>query len=367
MRDLTIVDWGFRGSLLLLGLVAVVAAGFAIARRRRRGLAIGVAAVLVVMNVAAAVNAHYGYFPRLGGLYGVPAFDAQPVAALGRSEVPERGVVVQMPIPGARSGFEARDAVIYVPPAWFERPRPTLPVLMLLHGSPGMPSDWTRAASADLVADAFASRHGGVAPILVLPDATGSFLADSECLDRAHGDIETYLTADVPAFVVDRFDATDDPQRWGIAGASMGGMCAAMLALRHPERFRTFADFAGLVGPRSGDSNAVGDTVRDLFDGDRAAFLAHEPLALLAVRTYRDTGAWYGVGGDDRTPIEAIHRLAPASRAAGIETCVDEVPGNHTFVTFGTLLRSAFPWLMRRLGLASGPSSADRRCEPGTR
>ena len=87
---------------------------------------------------------------------------------------------------------------------------------------------------------------------------------------------------------------------------------------------------------------------------------------MLDVRTYPGTGAWYGVGSDDRTPIEAIARLAPASRAADIETCVDEIPGNHTFVTFGALLRSAFPWLMRRLGLSSGPMAADGRCEPGS-
>jgi S-formylglutathione hydrolase FrmB len=251
VNDLSIVDWSFRGPLLVIGAVAVVIAAVALVRtRRHRVLLVGIAIVLVVLNVGAWVNASFGYFPRLGGLYGVPAYDAEPLSALERDEVPDRGVVVQLPIPGTRSGFDERDAVVYVPPAWFDRPRPALPVLMLLHGSPGFPSDWTRAGDADLTADAFARTHAGLAPILVLPDANGSFLADSECLDGAHGNIETYLTEDVPAFVVDRFGASDDPERWAIGGASMGGMCAMMLALRHPDRFRTFADFSGFVGPR---------------------------------------------------------------------------------------------------------------------
>ena len=362
VNDLSIVDWSFRGPLLVIGVIAVVAAGVAIARGRHRGLLVGIAAGLVLLNVAAGVNASLGYFPRLGGLYGVPAYDAEPLSALERDGVPERGVVVELPIPGTRSGFEARDAVVYVPPAWFERPQPALPVLMLLHGSPGFPSDWTRAGDADLTADAFARTHDGLAPILVLPDANGSFLADSECLDGAHGNIETYLTEDVPAFVVDRFGASDDPQRWAIGGASMGGMCATMLALRHPDRFRTFADFAGFVGPRSGDSNRVEDTVGDLFGGDRAAFLAHEPLELLAGGDFPHTGAWFGVGSDDAVPIAAIDRLAPASRAAGIETCVDRIEGDHTFITFGRLLARSFPWLTMRLGLTPDAPSVEADC-----
>ncbi len=362
VNDLSIVDWSFRGPLLALGVIAVVAAAVALARGRHRAWLVGIAAVLVLLNVSAGVNAHFGYFPRLGGLYGVPAYDAEPLSALRRDDVPERGVVVELPIPGSRSGFDARDAVVYVPPAWFERPRPVLPVLMLLHGSPGLPGDWTRAGDADLTADAFAAEHDGLAPIMVMPDANGSFLADSECLDGAEGNIETYLTEDVPAFVVDRFGASDDPRLWAIGGASMGGMCAVMLALRHPDRFLTFADFAGFVGPRSGDSNAVGDTVRDLFGGDRAAFLAHEPLELLADGDYPDTGALYGVGSDDPIPIEAIDRLASASRAAGIATCVDEIEGDHTFITFGRLLARSFPWVAMRLGLASDASSIEADC-----
>jgi S-formylglutathione hydrolase FrmB len=360
--DLWIVGWSFRGPLLVLAVLAIVAAAISIVRHRRRGVFIPIAVVLVLLNLAAGVNTYFGYFPRLGGLYGVPAYDAEPRSALDRDDVPDRGVVVEMAIPGTRSGFDARDAVVYVPPAWFERPRPTLPVLMLLHGSPGFPSDWTRAASADLMADAWAAEHEGVAPILVLPDANGSLLADSECLDGEHGNIETYLSEDVPAFVAERFGASDDPARWAIGGASMGGMCAVMLALRHPDRFRTFVDVSGFVGPRSGGSNRVGDTVQELFGGDRAAFEAHEPLTLLERGDYPDTGGWFATGSDDAVPIVAIDHLAPAARAAGIETCVDETPGDHTFVTFGALLARAFPWVMMRLGLAPDAGSAATAC-----
>ena len=52
----------------------------------------------------------------------------------------------------------------------------------------------------------------------------------------------------------------------------------------------------------------------------------------------------------------------PWGRSAGIETCVDEVDGGHTFVTFRRLLARAFPWLAMRLGLASDPPSVGADC-----
>jgi S-formylglutathione hydrolase FrmB len=106
----------------------------------------------------------------------------------------------------------------------------------------------------------------------------------------------------------------------------------------------------------------VEETVDELFDGDRAAFLGHEPLELLAEGTFPGVGAWFGAGSDDAIPIAAVDRLAPAARSAGIETCVDEIEGGHTFITFRRLLARAFPWLAMRLGVAPDPPPIGADC-----
>src|SRR5438445_242070 len=82
-------------------------------------------------------------------------------------------VVLSVEMPPTHSGFHARGTFIYLPPAWFGTPRPELPVIVLLSGSPGTPADWTRSAGADVLFDEFAKSHNGTAPVLVMPDANG--------------------------------------------------------------------------------------------------------------------------------------------------------------------------------------------------
>ena len=65
------------------------------------------------------------------------------------------------PIPGKESGFVARDAFVWVPPVWVADEKVKLPVIELLIGTPGEPSDWTRAAMADVTAREFADAHHG--------------------------------------------------------------------------------------------------------------------------------------------------------------------------------------------------------------
>ena len=101
------------------------------------------------------VNAHYAYYPTLAALAGERAHDQVSAATLARLEaastveMPTHGIVTAIDIPGVRSGFEARPAVVYLPPAWQIQPRPALPVVLLLAGTPGTPWDWTRAGYAD--------------------------------------------------------------------------------------------------------------------------------------------------------------------------------------------------------------------------
>ncbi len=195
---MTITGWGpFRIGLLVLlvlGLLLVVRE----ARKRRTWrtlLSAGLVAVLLTANVLAAVNSYYGHFRTLGQALGVVR-DLQPQSALDRTTVPANGIVVRLPVPGNRSGFAAR-------------------------------------------ADAYARDHDGGAPILVMPDILGGFDNDTECVDSARGNVETYLTEDVPATVVPRLSTAPPGPQWAVAGFSLGGMCSLMLALRHPDLFPT--------------------------------------------------------------------------------------------------------------------------------
>jgi hypothetical protein len=124
-------------------------------------------------------------------------------------------------IPGTVSKFHTGQAYVYLPPSWFGNPEPQLPVIELIAGIPGQPSDWTRAGYADTTSTAFAEQHHGKAPILVIPDNNGN-AQDTECSNSSLGDAETYLVKDVPAFMQASFNAAVGKHSLAVAGLSDG-------------------------------------------------------------------------------------------------------------------------------------------------
>jgi enterochelin esterase-like enzyme len=344
--------WPVRGLVLI---IAVVAVGLLIWRGRqwwsRAGLVL-LLLVVVPINCLAAVNAYYGYFLTVGQAIGMPGRDAATLATLNRHTEPTHGQVVAIDIPGKKSRTHPRAAEVYLPPAWFAHRRPHLPVMMMLHGNPGAPTDWSGAGQVPQTLDAWAAAHHGVAPIVVMPDVNnGNHLHDTECVDSPRGNEETYLTEDVPKFVQSRFFTLPPGRSWGVGGFSEGGSCSIMLALRHPDLFRTFLDFGGLSGPRIGenDHNAT-STVNALFHGSEKDFQKHEPSDLLKQRRYPMLGGWFEQGNADPQSFAAATKLASLSEKAGIATRMVTVPGAaHTFTLWRAAFNDALSWTVARL------------------
>lgn len=327
---------------------ALVVVAVRLRRRRLRWLAALSGVLGLLASGAAGANAYFDYVPTVGALVGRRAADqasgAQVARALRNPALPPHGLVERIAIPALVSGFVARPAQVYLPPAWFALPRPALPVIELLHGTPGTPEDWTRAGQADVVADRWAARHQGRVPILVMPDVNGSFAGDTECLGRA----ETYLTADVPRFVESAFGARPDRSGWAIAGASEGGFCALELALRHPDRYGAFADFAGLDRP-------TGRLTRKL---PTRFLLAHSAIWVLRHRPPRPPVAgWFEVGTADGGTTRAVVRAAHAARRAGLPLTLRMLPhAHHTWRVFRQSFADALPWLATYLDVTPPPS-----------
>lgn len=344
----TISGWPVRVALLAL-LVAAAVGFWRVRRLSGRVVLTGVVVVLAGLNVAAITNpppprSQQAPQPQ-------PQPQAAPLEAVKPSPVPGNGVLTSVDLPGQVSGFPARPAGVYLPPAWFANPRPRLPVLLLLHGTPGSPQDWTDSGGVTDTLDRWAAAHQGVTPIVVIPDINAGKDADTECVDSSRGNAETYLSQDLPALIADRYQTQPPGPHWAVAGLSEGGSCAAMLALRHPGQFGTFADYSGLAGPRTGDGNALEDTVPVLFGDSMAQFDDHEPSWLLSHGSFPGMGGWFEVGDADTEPLEAAQQLQPLAAAAGIDTRLVVIPdGGHDFAVWRKAFQDSLPWLAQRLG-----------------
>jgi S-formylglutathione hydrolase FrmB len=314
------------------------------------------------------VNAHYAYLPTLSDLFHGPLpgqVDARRLDALtsgvdasGRivvmaaQTVSGGGVVAEIDIPAAVSGFRHRPAWVWLPPVYFRRPRPRLPVLVLFSGTPGGPEDWLRGGGALTLANDWASAHRGDAPIMVLPDVNGSTFGDTECVDGPRGRAETYLSVDLPAFMHNRFGVSTDPHRWAIAGFSEGGTCALTLVARHSSRFATFADFAGDTAPTLGSPDT---TLRELYGGSRDRMARHDPTTWFAADAAAGVEGCIAVGARDPGHVAAELQIVDAARAAHLPLRFDVLAHDgHSFRAWKRALADAYAWLVLRLEPTAG-------------
>jgi S-formylglutathione hydrolase FrmB len=357
--------------LLLVGalLSAIGLAALGMRTRRWPGRAGAVVAVLLVLlGSAEGMNVVYREYPTLRTALGLPAVDeipftqvplreqvigarsGLPLSAIWRppAGMPATGVVTEVSIPATVSGFAARPAWLYLPPAYLARPRAQLPVLVLLSGQPGSPDDWLDGGQLAARMDAFAAAHNGLAPVVVMPDHLGTPLANPLCMDSRLGNVATYLSVDVPAWIRSTLQVDPDPSGWAIGGFSNGGTCSLQMAVTAPKVYPTFVDVSGEDEPTLGDRAA---TVQAAFGGDEAAFTAVNPLDVMARERFPDTAGFLVAGLQDTVYLPEAKRVIAACQAAGMDVQVDLKPGGHTWDVWGPGLEDALPWLATRLGM----------------
>ncbi|NMM84476.1 esterase [Rhodococcus sp. SRB_17] len=361
---MSIYVWIGMGVYALLLLGPRIKAGGSI----RSAAASVVAALLVVLAAATQINLEFSAYPTIGIVLGHDDFDrialrdvpgpTTPVVTGNPTDTvwkaPEgmttHGRVATLPVPGTVSGFVARDAEVYLPPAYFTDPRPLLPVLVLMAGQPGSPQDWLQGGKLTATMDSFAHEHAGLAPIVVLADATGTQFANPLCTDSPAGNVATYLAKDLPAAVTAAFQVDTNPKAWAIGGLSYGGTCSLQMATNFPDVYPTFLDLSGQLEPSLGDRAR---TVDQIFGGNEAAFKKVNPIDILAGRKFPNSGGIVVVGSDDKDFKPGQQKVYDAAKAAGMDVKYLELPGGHSFVVWSAALQKELTWLSQRMGLIS--------------
>lgn len=366
--------------LLATTVLGLVALNLFRTRPRRKVLAVAVVPPVVAVAVVG-VNASYGIMHSLGELLDKPVAqvidvaDLPPVGDPGAPDrlgdswladswtapagLPGEGRRVSLHIPGTVSGFAARAANIYLPPAALVDDAPVLPVVVLMMGQPGTP-DATYVADA---LDAKAAGHGGLAPIVVVADQTGSPWTDTLCMDTPQrGNVETYINTDVVAWIKRHLRVTADRTGWTVAGYSNGGLCAARFAARHPQVWGNALDISGEEFPGSDHPE---QHLAEIFGGDQAAYDRERLPRQLAAARLTDTWIVTTVSADDPLHVPGERRVAAAARAGGARSYYLEFPGGgHGVDTVRQALDQGFDILYPRLGLDAEVSPQQAAARP---
>jgi putative tributyrin esterase len=179
-----------------------------------------------------------------------------------------------------------------------------LPVLYLLHGGGGGFRDWSNYS------DVAAYAERGL--ILIMPEGNSSYYTNSA--DKPQDRYEDYIVRDLIGDVEQRFPAAGGRTHRAIAGVSMGGFGAVVLALKHPDLFV----FAG------GLSSALDVPSR--------------PFSIKRIGQYRQHSAIFGSWGSQSRrasdPFALLRSIDPAQAPYLFLTCGDLeglLPTNHRF------------------------------------
>jgi enterochelin esterase-like enzyme len=355
---LLVISANFLAGLVLVTLAAWGVAVWRGSRKRWVSSAVfGVLGlILSLATVADFVNAHYAYLPRVADVLGVRSWPtarlvdvADPVPR-ARSAHP-RGAVVSVELPGARSSFGTHTALAYFPPQYFSQPSRRFPVVYLLHGSPGSPIDWFRAAKA---ADAgLAVARAGHPVILVAPRASRDWSDDSECVDRPKERIATYVVQDVVREVDARFRTIASRAGRALAGNSAGGYCALNLGLRNRNTFSAIVDMSGFDRPtHEGGLKHLFGNRPDLAKVTAANTPSQYVPTLLPAP---DVSLWLDCGRSDGSARRDTVHIADALAARGFHVILRLRPGGHDYNVWRPALVEGLDWAAASLGSSSAP------------
>jgi enterochelin esterase-like enzyme len=343
---------------LLLG----VTVGLLIALVTLRRLAVRVAAAVLVIFSAmsagiVAVNDYVGYYRTWGDavkdLSGA-SLDTGLLEA-GVSGKPVRlntsnaGTVQELQLPGNLSHI-SRGGFVYLPAQyWQSQYRDTrFPVIELLHGARGKPSDWIRSMHINQVVDTLISERQ-MGPVIMVAPTIAPPRTAQECLNSSNALDETYINTDVPADLRMRFRVSDDPAQWALFGLSAGGYCAANLGLRHRAQWGAVVSLGGYYLPSDGDAQAIITRNPKLALGNNPVQTALD----LRSGTAPLPGFWISAGtgnADDMTEARLLERALAHLERIHV-TVVDG--GQHTMSSLRQPMPAALEWAWAQLSTPS--------------
>jgi enterochelin esterase-like enzyme len=257
--------------------VGATAWGVARSRRPRREPLLMLAAAFAIsltsvtgLVLAAGVDPVLRYGPE-HGVYLAPVIPSRPPLLVDPAHpeatpepVPTHGKLLEKVYHSVAMG-EDRRFLIYLPPSYELRAaaKRHYPVLYLLHGDPGGPSDWVQFGAIGVFDTGIAT---AVIPetIVVFPDGNGHVTASTQWANRFDG---RDRIEDAVLELVDEVDfdyrTVPDANHRLIGGLSSGAFGAANIAARHPNVFGIAMSFSGYFVARGPVFGGISSYIRN--------------------------------------------------------------------------------------------------------
>ena len=212
---------------------------------------------------------------------------------------------------------------------------------LLLHGYGGNQDSWLRDTDAAALAEQ--NRLN-----LVIPSCGDGYY------ENTREPLLDFLGQELPEYLAREYDFSRNREDISVAGVSMGGFGALLLAGSYPEVYGSCASFGGaFILPDVVDWNqrVLGNAsylyfceVFGDFDTLLGSHRDPEAMARKALAENRLGPVWLVCGEEDPL-ITANRELADTLRAAGGAVRFTSLPGSHSWACWKPALKEVFRWL----------------------
>lgn len=237
-------------------------------------------------------------------------------------------------------GNKRRSFDIYLPPTYNITTK-RYPTMYLLHGSPGIISDWARGGKATESANTLIGLGQTAEMIMVFPDGNGSGkLIPSEWGNSGNGKqlMETYVASELVHYVDQHYRTIPEASYRAIGGLSMGAFGAANIAIHHPNVFGNAISLGGYFTAYAEPNHVWGNNISYLN--------YNSPLDEIKVAPLADKLHFFlGAAIQDQPYYKYTIQFANQLKAEHISYTLTTEPGHHSWKVWADQLYRTLLWI----------------------
>ncbi|MEH1941339.1 MAG: alpha/beta hydrolase-fold protein [Nostoc sp.] len=209
---------------------------------------------------------------------------------------------------------------VSLPPGYEQNPKQSYPVIFLLHGGHGNPTDWFNQNKGQALKTVEKLYTKGKLPpsIIITPDGNdkrgSSPYRDPEYIDGPNGKVSTAVGDELVKVVQSRYRTLNNPDFWAIGGLSSGGWGAINVGLHNLDRFSILFSHSGYFHDKSGPMNSPISYIKTI------PLQAHKKL-----RIYLDSGI------SDVEEIDEARNFSKVLNKLKVYNLFRQFPGSHTW------------------------------------
>lgn len=209
---------------------------------------------------------------------------------------------------------------VCLPPGYQQNSNQRYPVVFLLHGGHGDPTDWfnpKKGSALKTLQQLYA--QGKLPPtIIITPDGNdlrgSNPKYDPQYFDGPYGKVSTAIGEELVQIVSRRYRTLPNPNFWAMGGLSSGGWGAINVGLRHLNHFSILFSHSGYFVDDSGVQNSPMKYIKNI-----------SPQARRNLQIYMDTGT-----GDSYYLKQAQNFHALLNKLQ-IKNVFNTFPGTHSW------------------------------------